>query len=184
MEIAGQAASSTQLRMLGKGDNLYDMSGGLDQYKGFVVADIDAIDDTISFTNGVVLEAGEATGDVNEAALRRIQIREAVTAHFEKEQQLFAQGIKVLSLFFIDEVAKYRHYDEAGTAGEYATIFEEEYNDQLQRDSDAGGQRVQPIPEAASTPTETHEGYFSIDKKSKRLVDPEVKAAASRGRIR
>jgi type III restriction enzyme len=97
-----------------------------------VVSDINAIENTISFTNGVVLGAGEATGDVNEAALRRIQIREAIKAHFETEQALFAQGIKVLSLFFIDEVAKYRSYDEAGEqAGEYAQMFEEEYNSQL-----------------------------------------------------
>jgi type III restriction enzyme len=55
---------------------------------------------------------GEATGDVNEAALRRIQIREAIKAHFDKEQALFQQGVKVLTLFFIDEVAKYRDYSQ------------------------------------------------------------------------
>ena len=111
---------------------LYDLSDGLEQYRGFVVSDINAIENTISFTNGVVLGAGEATGDVNESSLRRIQIREAIKAHFEKEQALFAQGIKVLSLFFIDEVAKYRSYDETGeVAGEYARMFEEEYDAQL-----------------------------------------------------
>src|SRR6202022_459160 len=98
-----------------KGDNLYDKSGALDQYKGFVVSDLDARDGTLSFTNGEVLTVGDALGDVNENVLRRLQIREAVSAHFEKEQQLYAKGIKVLSLFFIDEVAKYRVYqgDEA-----------------------------------------------------------------------
>ncbi len=102
------------LRKLGRNDNLYDLSGGLDQYKGYVVAEIDARIDTLSFTNGVELLAGEAVGNVDEAAMRRIQIREAVKAHFDKEQALFSQGIKVLSLFFIDEVAKYRQYDANG----------------------------------------------------------------------
>ena len=79
-----------------------------------------------------MLTAGDAIGDVNEMVLRQIQIREAVTAHFEKEQQLFAQGIKVLTLFFIDEVAKYRVYDgNVEKQGEYARIFEEEYTARL-----------------------------------------------------
>jgi len=128
----------------------------------------------VYFTNGVELQAGEATGDVNEAALRRIQIREAVKAHFEKEQALFHQGIKVLSLFFIDEVAKYRRYDESGeNPGEYAQIFEEEYN-----------QHLNEVLTLEDTPynrylkgiqaSKTHNGYFSIDKKTKHLVDPET----------
>ena len=74
-----------------------------------------------------MLNAGEATGDVNEQDIRRIQIRETIKAHLDKEKQLFAQGIKVLSLFFIDEVVKYRDYDQADEKGEYARVFEEEY---------------------------------------------------------
>ena len=74
---------------------------------------------------------GEADGDVNEAALRRIQIREAIKAHFDKEIVLFQQGIKVLTLFFIDEVAKYRDYSAADEKGDYARIFEEEYTQYL-----------------------------------------------------
>ena len=114
LDIRRSGGIKPETRMLGKGDNLYTKFGELDQYKGFVVADIDALDNTLSFTNGVVLTAGDAVGYVNESVLRRLQIREAVNAHFEKEQQLFAQGIKVLSLFFIDEVAKYRVYDGGG----------------------------------------------------------------------
>jgi hypothetical protein len=87
---------------------------------GYVVSDIDANTDTLSFTNGVQLTVGDATGDVNEATLRRIQIREAIKAHFDKEQALFQQGVKVLTLFFIDEVAKYRDYAAADEKGEYA----------------------------------------------------------------
>lgn len=163
------------VRKLGKGDNLFDLSGGLDQYRdGFVVVDINANTDTLSFTNGVELTVGDATGDVTEAALRRIQIREAIKAHFDKEQVLFHQGIKVLSLFFIDEVAKYRRYDENGeNPGEYAQIFEEEYNQYLNEvmtlEDTSYNQYLKKIPAA-----KTHNGYFSIDKKTKRLVDPET----------
>jgi len=131
-EVKQQSGIKRVVRKFGRNDNLFDLSGGLSQYRSFVIADIDAVTDTVSFTNGVVLETGEATGDVNEATLRRIQIREAVKAHFEKEQALFPSGIKVLSLFFIDEVAKYRRYDDGvEQPGEYARIFEEEYKDAL-----------------------------------------------------
>ena len=175
LEIQQKNGIKRVLRMLRKNDNLYDLSDGLEQYRGFVVSDINAIENTISFTNGVVLGAGEATGDVNEAALRRIQIREAIKAHFETEQALFAQGIKVLSLFFIDEVAKYRSYDEAGEqAGEYAQMFEEEYNSQLNEvltlEDTPYNRYLRGISAA-----KTHNGYFSIDKKTKRLVNPDVK---------
>lgn len=93
------------VRKLSKGDNLFVLSNELDQYRNYVVADINANTDTLSFTNGVELKVGDAIGDVNETTLRRIQIREAIKAHFDKEQLLFMQGIKVLTLFFIDEVA-------------------------------------------------------------------------------
>ena len=163
------------LRKLGKGDNLFDLSNGLDQYRGYVVAEIDATTDTLSFTNGVELFVGEAAGDVNEATLRRIQIREAIKAHFDKEQALFAQGVKVLTLFFIDEVAKYRDYTAPDTNGEYARVFEQEYqahlNEVLDLDETAYVQYLKGIPVA-----KTHSGYFSIDKKSKRQVDPDVAA--------
>ena len=164
------------VRKLGKGDNLFDLSGGLDQYRdGYVVADINANTDTLSFTNGVELTVGDATGDVTEAALRRIQIREAVKAHFDKEQVLFQQGVKVLTLFFIDEVAKYRDYAAVDENGEYARIFEEEYsqylNEMFDLDETAYVKYLKGI--AAD---KTHSGYFSIDKKSKRQVNSDVAA--------
>ena len=176
LEIQQVSGIKRVLRKLGKNDNLFDLSDGLEQYRGFVVSDINALDNTVSFTNGVVLRAGEATGDVNEAALRRIQIREAVKAHFDKEQVLFHQGIKVLSLFFIDEVAKYRCYNDAGEeSGEYARIFEQEYlaqlNEVLSLEDTPYNRYLKGIQ-----PAKTHNGYFSIDKKTKRLVNPEAKA--------
>lgn len=159
------------IKRLGKNDNLHVLSGGLDQYKGFVVADIDARTDELSFTNGQVLHAGEAAGDVNEGTLRRIQIREAIKAHLEREAQLFEHGVKVLTLFFIDEVAKYRQYDDTGEKpGEYAEMFEEEYREHLDEVLtlfDSPYARYLKGIEVART----HNGYFSIDK-NKRLVDP------------
>ena len=179
LEIKQNSGIKRVMRKLGKNDNLFDISDGLDQYRGFVVADINAHTDTVHFTNGVELQAGEATGDVNEAALRRIQIREAVKAHFEKEQALFHQGIKVLSLFFIDEVAKYRRYDENGeNPGEYAQIFEEEYNQHLNEVQTLEDTPYNRYLKGIQT-SRTHEGYFSIDKKSKRLVNPATGARST-----
>ena len=159
--------------LIKKNDNLFDRSNGLNQYKGCVVSEIDAFNGKVSFTNGIILETGDAVGDQNEATLRRLQIREAIRAHFEKESKLFDQGIKVLSLFFIDEVAKYRQYDDVGKLdGEYAKIFEEEYNTQLNS-----------LPLLQETPynrylkrfqsNQVHEGYFSIDKKTNKLINPD-----------
>jgi type III restriction enzyme len=179
LEIRHAGGIKRELRKLGRNNNLHETSGGLEQYKGFVVADINALDNTLSFTNGVVLQAGEATGDVNEGALRRIQIREAVKAHFDKEQTLYSQGIKVLSLFFIDEVAKYRRYDEAGEQpGEYAQVFEEEYNRQLNEALTLEDSPYNHYLKAIEA-SKTHEGYFSIDKKSKRLVNPNTAARST-----
>ena len=176
MEIQMKTGIKREVRKLGRNDNLFDVSQGLNQYKGFVVADIDALTDTVSFTNGEELQAGEASGDVNETTLRRIQIREAIKAHFDKEQVLFDQGIKVLSLFFIDEVAKYRQYDDSGEQpGEYARIFEEEYERQREEiitslfTSETYAKYLQGIETSR-----THNGYFSIDKKN-RLVDPKAR---------
>ncbi|MCF8131307.1 MAG: DEAD/DEAH box helicase family protein [Deltaproteobacteria bacterium] len=164
-----------KLRLFSKGDKLYELSGKLDQYNGFTVTEIDAVTDTVTFSNGQVLHSGEATGNVDEPLMRRIQIREAVRAHFEREQNLFYQGIKTLSLFFIDEVAKYRRYEEGEEqAGDYAQMFEEEYrnilNELLELEDSPYKHYLQNIPVH-----KTHDGYFSIDKKSKHLVDPTVK---------
>ena len=167
-----------QLRRLEFRDDLFVESGELDQYRGFTISQIDAVNDTVEFTNGVILKAGEANGDVSERDIRRIQIRETIKAHLDKEKQLFAQGIKVLSLFFIDEVVKYRDYDQADEKGEYARIFEEEYEllkaEYLSRraiDNEAYRKYLAGIDTA-----KTHNGYFSIDKKTNRLKDPAVGA--------
>ena len=117
---------------VGIGFNLYDNSSYLDEYRnGFVVKFIDGRDNSVEFLNGIKIYAGDVIGKVSEEQLRRIQIRETILSHIERERQLFHKGIKVLSLFFIDEVAKYKQYDEAGNPynGIYADMFEEEYAD-------------------------------------------------------
>lgn len=161
------------VRKLSKGDNLFDLSNELDQYRGLVVSDINANSDTLSFTTGVELVVGDATGDVTEGALRRIQIREAIKAHFDKEQALFQQGVKVLTLYFIDEVAKYRDYAAADEKGEYAHIFEEEYKQYLNEVLDL--EETPYIKYLKGIPIEkTHSGYFSVDKKTNRMIDPDI----------
>lgn len=157
-------------------DDLYQLSGGLEQYRGYVISEIDGRRNVLHFANGVTLSAGEVKGDVNEQHLRRIQIRETIKSHFEKERDMYHKGIKVLSLFFIDEVAKYRQYDKEGNAlsGEYARMFEEEYlhvvNEYLSLlDDNPYVKYLQNI-----RVSETHKGYFSIDKKSNKLINPKV----------
>ena len=156
---------------VGIGYNLYDNSGEsgkLDEYKeGFVVKAIDGRDNSVEFLNGVKIFAGDVIGKVSEDQLRRIQIRETILSHIERERQLFHKGIKVLSLFFIDEVAKYKQYDEAGHPfnGIYADMFEEEYNDILSSmQREIGDEDYIRYLDAISA-HETHAGYFSVDKK-------------------
>ena len=150
--------------------NLYDNSGNLDEYKvGFVVKSIDGRDNSVEFLNGIKIFAGDVIGKVSEDQLRRIQIRETILSHLERERQLFHKGIKVLSLFFIDEVAKYKQYDEAGHPfnGIYANMFEEEYNDILSSmQREIGDEDYIRYLDAISA-HDTHAGYFSVDKKGK-----------------
>lgn len=159
-------------RTVSEGYNLYDNSGQMEEYKqGFVVSRIDGRDDSVEFINGIKLYAGDVIGKVSEDQLRRIQIRETILSHIQRERELFYKGIKVLSLFFIDEVAKYKQYDAAGQPmnGIYAEMFEEEYKDiidslQIDRGEDDYMKYLSAIPA-----DKTHAGYFSIDKKGKMI---------------
>lgn len=158
------------------GDSIYTISK-LEQYKqGYVITDIDPLNGVIKLQNGITLSRGEVIGSEEEQDLRRVQIRETIASHFEKEEKLFNMGIKTLSLFFIDEVAKYRVYDENGQEinSEYGRIFEEEYLDILNEYiilEDTPYIRYLKGIEVG----DTHRGYFSIDKKNKRMVDPSAK---------
>ena len=169
-------APKKKSRIVKIGDNLYDYSGGLEEYRnGFVVKQIDGRDDSVEFLNGIKIFAGDVIGAVDEDQIRRIQIRETILSHLQRERQLFYKGIKVLSLFFIDEVANYREYDAANQPvnGKYAIMFEEEYEDiigsmQLAIGEDEYIKYLQSISAAR-----THAGYFSVDGKGK-MVNSKV----------
>lgn len=164
-------------RTVTEGYNLYDNSGQMEEYKeGFVVSRIDGRDDSVEFINGIKIFAGDVIGKVSEEQLRRIQIRETILSHIQRERELFYKNIKVLSLFFIDEVAKYKQYDDSGQPinGIYADMFEEEYND-IVSNLQMGVGEDEYLKYLDSIPAEkTHAGYFSIDKKGK-MVDSKLK---------
>lgn len=158
-----------------EGYNLYDNSGQLEEYKqGFVVSRIDGRDNSVEFLNGIKIFAGDVIGEVSEEQLRRIQIRETILSHIQRERELFYKGIKVLSLFFIDEVAKYKQYDEANQPmnGIYADMFEQEYHD-IVSNLQVGIDKEYLEYLGKISAEKTHSGYFSIDKKGK-MVDPKV----------
>lgn len=160
-------------RTVSEGYNLYDNSGQMEEYKeGFVVSRIDGRDDSVEFINGIKLFAGDVIGKVSEDQLRRIQIRETILSHIQRERELFYKGIKVLSLFFIDEVAKYKQYDAAGQPmnGSYADMFEEEYKDVISNLQIGMGEDDYMKYLSAISADKTHAGYFSIDKKGK-IID-------------
>ena len=153
-------------------DNLFDHSNHLAEYKDrWVIEHIDGRDNSVRFLNGITIYAGDVVGNVDEDQLRRIQIRETILSHIQRERELYRKGIKVLSLFFIDEVANYRKYDAAGQPvnGKYARMFEEEYADivgnlQLAIDEEDYIQYLDSIPAS-----KTHAGYFSVDGKGKMI---------------
>ncbi len=175
-DVKGATGLKKVTKTVGIGFNLYDNSGELQEYKdGYVIKFIDGRDDSIEFLNGTKLFAGDVIGKYDEDQLRRIQIRETILSHIERERQLFSKGIKVLSLFFIDEVKNYREYDEAGnqTNGKYADIFEQEYKDVLENmQREIGDEEYWKYLEAISAEN-THAGYFSIDKKG-RMTDSKL----------
>ncbi|EOU1921139.1 TPA: type III restriction-modification system endonuclease [Clostridium perfringens] len=176
-DIKTKSGIKKKTKKVEEGDNIYVLSGEMEEYKeGYTVKTIDGRDESIEFLNGIKLYAGDVIGDINEEALRRIQIRETILSHIESERKLFYKGIKVLSLFFIDEVAKYKQYDSSGETynGIYAEMFEEEYKDivrnlQIQMGEDNYIKYLNEIDEK-----DTHEGYFSIDKKGK-MIDSKLK---------
>ena len=161
------------IRLVGEGFDLKEQSGGLQEYaNNFKVECIDGLTNTVHFLNGLTLHPGEVVGSVNEDILRRHQIRETIKTHLERERQLFARGIKVLSLFFIDHVDSYRIYGkDTAEKGKFARMFEEEYQRALQElmstFKDTAYTRFLSNPKNA--PENIHDGYFSIDKKGKNV---------------
>lgn len=176
IEFETKTASGTIVRKtktFGTGDNLQNESD-LAEYEGFTLSEINA-KGYVTFLNGVTLRRGEVIGDTNELTMQRVQIRETIKSHFEKERQLFKRGIKCLSLFFIDEVAKYKSYDEDGNEvkGVFQKIFEEEYARLVSEEFHIWDEDYNEYLRRF-TPQEVHRGYFSIDKKTNRVIDGKV----------
>lgn len=187
IEIETKNGFKREVRKVSKGDNLYDISNKAEQYNDrYVVSDIDARDNSVTFLNGTKIHVGEALGHVDEKIMRTIQIRETIRAHIQKERQLYNKGIKVLSLFFIDEVAKYRQYDEDNNPvdGEYVQIFKEQYQQVLNEIEDLNLENDPYFDYLKAIEVDrTHNGYFSIDKKSKRLTNPAIDKKAEEAQV-
>ena len=175
-DIKGVSGIRKVTKTVGIGFNLYDQSNGMEEYRNnFVVKSIDGRDDSVEFLNGIKIYAGDVIGKVSEEQLRRIQIRETILSHIERERQLYYKGIKVLSLFFIDEVAHYKQYDAAGNPsnGIFADMFEEEYHDIVENLQMGIGEDAYFHYLNSISVESTHAGYFSIDKKGK-MVNSKV----------
>lgn len=168
IEVKSSSGVSRKLMKIKAGDDLYTKSGELQQYKGYKVSEIDGRYedyDKVYFTNGKMIQVGQAKGNVEQEYISRIQIRETIKSHLEKEKELYKKGIKVLSLFFIDEVAKYKYYEDSqALKGEYAKIFEEEYNKAITEYITLFDDDYSKYLKSFET-GKIHAGYFSIDKK-------------------
>jgi type III restriction enzyme len=173
MDVRTASGIGRRMESLTEKDRLFDISHEVENYRGLTVVEVDPIRDRLELSNGTVLTSGDAIGDVTEDDVRRIQIDEVITAHLDKEAELFSQGIKVLSLFFVDEVAKYRDYSREDQMGEYARLFEDRYRAQAAERLDTLPLSDAELPyrrylEATIKDTDAvhgvHAGYFSIDK--------------------
>ena len=177
MEIDVQSKSGNIRRTyknVGEGDDLFYLSGEMEQYRGYMLTEIDPRGKAI-FGNGVTLSVKDIQGNITADHKARIQIRETIKAHFRKESALFKRGIKCLSLFFVDEVANYRQYDDDGNQklGRYGEIFEQEYMDELNNNQNMYDPDYMAYLGSISAHA-THAGYFSIDKKG-RFINSSVK---------
>jgi len=140
------------------GDDLYVLSNKKEIYRdGFIADELNAAEQSITFSNGTTLTAGQQIGGLNDEVMK-FQIENTVKNHFEKELKLRDKGIKVLSLFFIDKVANYRQYNNGSAKkGKIAEWFEEAYN-RISKSTKYKGLLAYPVEQV-------HNGYFSIDNK-------------------
>jgi len=177
MEIETKQAGGIKkaFKKIKEGDSLFSLSGELAQYEGYLVNEINARTNTVSFTNGISISIGQVHGDVDELHIRTIQIREAIASHIEKERELFKKGIKVLTLFFIDEVAKYRAYDDKGNQirSEYEDIFENEYKHAISQ-RDIFNEEYYKYLDSFEV-SKVHNGYFSVDNKGRSVNSKETR---------
>lgn len=175
LEIKGAAGIRKESQKFELHDSLYAVSA-LREYEGFTISEINACNDSVTFTNGVTVHKGEVYGDSSQETMQRVQIRETIASHFEKEQELFGKGIKTLSLFFLDEVANYKSYNEEGAEikGRLWNIFEEEYSHYLDDNLSLFDDDYQRYLRHFDV-SQVHRGYFSIDKKTGHSIDSETK---------
>lgn len=185
-EVKGATGVRRTRKTVSEGFDLYEQSNRLDEYRDrYTISKIDGRDNSIEFVNGKRLVAGSVQGACNEDQLRRLQIRETILAHIEQEQLLRSKNIKVLSLFFIDEVAKYRQYEDGQAVnGIYARMFEEEYTaileDMKRNLVNLQGEQNQYLQELLKHDVKrVHAGYFSIDKKTSQFKNSEVKRGST-----
>ena len=180
MEIRRQNGIKRENRRLQAKDDLYHVSEGMEQYRNCKINNIsydpyNLANSHVEFTNGNKMHIGEVIGDTTHENKVRIQIRETIRSHFDKERDLFAKGIKCLSLFFIDHVANYREYTDSGeqVLGKYGQIFEEEYKVARENQRDLFDKEYNAYLDNIAV-ERTHAGYFSIDK-HKRAIDSPLK---------
>ena len=190
MSASGKVGKATG--RFGEGDSIYDASGPtrLEAYRGYqiaggndgVVPGVDGHPGHVRFLNGVEIEEGTVYNDSALEDMQRVQIRETIRSHLEKEQALFRRGIKCLSLFFIDEVAKYRDVTGNGATVGYGKVFEEEYAAAVE------DRLAHPTTDDLADPSyleylrrdsahQVHDGYFSIDKKGHAVESKREKRA-------
>lgn len=176
-DIIGNTGNVRQTtKLVNEGFDLYEQSGQMAEYRdNYVVERIDGRAGSVKLLNGMTLYEGDSQGEVTEDIMRRIQIRETIKTHLERERQLFPKGIKVLSLFFIDHVENYRTYDEEGNGkGKFAKMFEEEYQRMLQELMPTFSDEAYTRYLSRFSIEQVHNGYFSKDKKGK-FIDSKVK---------
>ena len=151
-------------------DDVWELSNEVDYYenKNYIVDNIDCFpgEESLVFSNGEILNIGEVIGKIDEAVIKKSQIRQTIEIHLTKELHYIKEGIKVLSLFFIDEVSKYRDYSREDEKGDYQRWFEEEYTKLIQQPRffalrDKYGDYI------SLDASEVHDGYFAQDGKGR-----------------
>lgn len=166
-DILKNGKTRRKTKIVKKGDDLFEASGGRKVYEGYIINDIycEKGNEYIDFTSrSDVLELNQSIGGVNQDEFKRLQIRKTIEEHLDKELRLKPRDLKVLSLFFIDRVKNYRKYDDEGNPkkGKYASMFEEEYKEIIKKP------KYRTLLEDVDIDTEAeqvHNGYFAIDKK-------------------
>lgn len=151
-------------------DDLWELSNSVDYYKGsgYTIDNIDCFpgEESVSFANGEFINVGDCIGNVDDSVIKKAQIRQTIEMHLNKELHHVKHGIKVLSLFFVDEVAKYRDYSREDEKGDYQIWFEEEYSKLINFPKykvlrERYGEYISTDPHVV------HDGYFAQDGKGR-----------------